>query len=62
MAFDFDELEPRHKKVALRDLSRLSISDLADYITALEAEIIRTREEIARKEAQTKAAAAFFKS
>ena len=61
MAMDTDELEPRRKKPALKDLTTLSIADLEDYIQDLTAEIERARAMIASKKAAAEGAAAFFK-
>lgn len=58
---DLDELDPRQKKAKPRDLSGYSVDELNDYIAMLEAEIVRVREDIARKQSHMNAAAAFFK-
>lgn len=52
MAFPFDDNEPRRNPAEIRlgeDLSAWSVSDLEKRILALEAEISRTREDIAAK-------------
>ena len=61
MAFDTDELEPRKKKPAPKDLTVLGIADLEEYIEGLDAEIERARAMIASKKAAAQGAAAFFK-
>ena len=61
MAVDTDELEPRKKKPALKDLTVLSIADLEEYILELNAEAERARAMIASKKAALSGAAAFFK-
>jgi len=58
---DFDELEPRRKPAAPKDLSNYSIGDLEEYIAALEAEIARARDAIKAKQAVRAGADAFFK-
>lgn len=59
---DLDEFEPRKQRPKPKDLSSISVGDLEEYIAMLEAEIARTREEIARKQSHKSAASAFFKS
>jgi uncharacterized small protein (DUF1192 family) len=59
---DTDDLEPIKKKPAVKDLSRMSVGDLNEYIAALKAEIARTETEIAKKEKARKGADNFFKS
>ena len=61
MAFDTDELEPRKKKPALKDLTVLGIADLEEYIEGLNAEIERAHAMILAKKAAAHGAAAFFK-
>jgi uncharacterized small protein (DUF1192 family) len=56
-----DDLEPRTKKPKAKDLSLLSVSDLETYIAALEAEIMRAREEILARKKQKSGAEAIFK-
>lgn len=58
---DADDLDPRSKPKALRNLEPMSIEELNGYIAELEAEIVRTREAIARKQASRAGAEAFFK-
>lgn len=58
---DFDDLEPTKKKAALRDLTPLSVEELADYIAELEAEIIRVRQAISAKQSVRVGADALFK-
>ncbi len=59
---DLEDFEPRKQKPKPKDLSSISVGDLEEYIAMLEAEIVRTREEIVRKQSHKSAAAAFFKS
>lgn len=56
-----DDLEPRTKKPKPKDLSPLSVSDLEAYIEALEAEIVRARNEISARKKQKSGAEAIFK-
>ncbi|MDO8606605.1 MAG: DUF1192 domain-containing protein [Phaeospirillum sp.] len=58
---DSDDLEPRKKAPALKVLDPMSIEELRDYITGLEAEIVRANEAIKRKESVRAGAEAFFK-
>jgi len=58
---DLDDLMPRNQPPKPKDLSNLSISDLHDYIAAMEAEIARARDMIRSKEASRAGAEAFFK-
>lgn len=59
MIFD-DESEPRHKKATLRPLDKMSVSDLQEYLQALEAEKTRVADEIARKQKHMQAMDALF--
>ena len=64
---DTDDLEPRKRRgealaaLAREDLDLLGIEELKDRITALEAEIVRIRDRLGRKEGSKSAAEAFFK-
>lgn len=58
---DTDDLEPPKKKSQPKDLSRMSIGDLKDYIAELQAEIARAEAAIANKDKARAGAAAFFK-
>ena len=58
---DTDELEPMRKKPVPKDLSRMSIGDLQEYIADLKAEIVRAEGFIARKGDARKGAEGFFK-
>ena len=58
---DTDDLEPPKKKPQPKDLSRMSIGDLKDYIAELRAEIARAETAIAQKDKARAGAAAFFK-
>ncbi len=57
----FDELDPPKKpEIVLRKLDSLSAEGLQDYITELETEIARAREEIIRRGSARDKAEAFF--
>jgi uncharacterized small protein (DUF1192 family) len=58
---DETELEPRRRPTQPKDLSAMGITELEEYITGLEAEIARTRAEIAAKLGQRRGAEALFK-
>jgi uncharacterized small protein (DUF1192 family) len=62
MVMDTDELDPVKKNPVKKDLSRMSVTDLKDYIAGLKAEIARTETEILKKEGARKGAEGFFKS
>ena len=59
---DTDDLEPVRKASAKKDLSRMSIGDLQEYVAELKAEIARAEEFVAKKGAARKGADNFFKS
>jgi len=59
---DIEELDPIKKKPVKKDLSRMSIGDLKDYIEELKGEIKRAEEAIAKKGDARGAAESFFKS
>ena len=56
-----DDLEPRSEKPKKKDLSLLSVTELEAYIEALEAEIVRTRNEISARQKQKSGAESIFK-
>ncbi|ABS63707.1 protein of unknown function DUF1192 [Parvibaculum lavamentivorans DS-1] len=64
---DSDDLEPRKRRgealtaLAKEDLSLLGIEELKDRISALEGEIARIRDYLARKQGSLSAAEAVFK-
>lgn len=59
----FDEELPKKKDAPEpRNLERLSVDELREYITWLQSEITRTEEDIKRKQAASSAASLFFKS
>ena len=58
----FDEDEPRNKPQQQRNLEPLSIAELENYISALESEIERVKQDIAKKKAHADAAASVFKA
>ena len=57
-----DDLDPRTKKPALKNLEPMSIDELEAYIRSMEGEIERVRAEIAKKKAHQQAANSIFKS
>jgi uncharacterized small protein (DUF1192 family) len=58
----FDEdLEPRNKKPQPKDLSRLGVAELEEYIATLRAEISRAEGEIAARKKQRSGAESIFK-
>ena len=59
---DTDDLDPIKKKPQPKDLSRLSVGDLRDYIADLKTEIARAEAAIALKDKARAGAASFFKS
>ncbi|MGE0118188.1 MAG: DUF1192 domain-containing protein [Dongiaceae bacterium] len=59
---DIEELEPRKKPYAPRDLDRMSIEELQDYIVSLEAEIARVKAKVDAKKAHLAGAAGLFKT
>lgn len=58
----FEDLEPRKKPPAQKDLSDLGIVELEEYIVELKAEILRTEKEIEKKKAVRDRADSAFKS
>jgi uncharacterized small protein (DUF1192 family) len=58
---DEEELEPRRRPAQPKDLGAMGIAELEAYIAGLEAEIDRTRAEIAAKLGQRRGAEALFK-
>ncbi len=58
---DTDDLEPKKKKPAPKNLEEMSIEALQEYIAEMEAEIARVRETIAGKEDARTGAEQFFK-
>ncbi len=59
---DTDELDPLKKKLVKKDLSRMSVGDLKEYIADLKAEITRAEGAIATKDKARSGAESFFKS
>ena len=59
---DTDDLEPIKKKPQTKDLSRMSIEGLREYIAELKTEIVRAEEAIAKKDKAREGAESFFKS
>jgi len=60
-AMDEEDLLPRQKRPAKKDLTPLAIAELETYIAELEAEIARARDEISAKRKQRGGADALFK-
>jgi len=58
---DMEDLEPRRKAPALRELDTLSIGELKEYIGELETEIARVKAKIAAKQAHLSGAGSLFK-
>ncbi len=64
---DSDDLEPRKRRgearaaLAREDTELLCIEELKERITALEAEIVRIRNQLERKQGSLSAAEALFK-
>jgi uncharacterized small protein (DUF1192 family) len=59
---EIEDLEPRNKAPAPRELDSLSVEELNAYIGQLEAEIDRVKVKIAAKQAHLAGAASLFKS
>lgn len=58
----FDEERPKPKTEDFpRNLDRLSVDDLQEYVSQLEAEIARVKSDMKNKKDSSNAAAAFFK-
>ncbi len=57
----FDDDLPAKPKPALKNLAPMSMDELEKYIADMEKEIVRVREEMARKKAHQDAASSFFK-
>ncbi|HLO76469.1 MAG TPA: DUF1192 domain-containing protein [Magnetospirillum sp.] len=58
---DWDDIEPKKKSAALRNLEIMGVAELNAYITELEAEIARVRAAIAAKQSARQGAEGFFK-
>ncbi|WGF87767.1 DUF1192 domain-containing protein [Marinivivus vitaminiproducens] len=58
---DIDDDQPRNQPRQPRDLSRMSIDELRDYIAAMKTEIARVEQAIESKQSVRSAAEAFFK-
>ena len=59
---DTDDLDPIKKKPVKKDLTRMSVGDLKEYIAELKAEIERAEAAIKLKDKARSGADAFFKS
>ncbi|MEQ8813123.1 MAG: DUF1192 domain-containing protein [Thalassobaculum sp.] len=58
---ELEDLEPRNQTKKPKDLSNWSFEDLEAYIAAMEAEIVRAREVIAKKKGVASVADSLFK-
>ncbi len=58
---DTDDLEPIKKKPVKKDLTRMSVGDLKEYIADLKTEIDRAEAAIKLKDKAREGAASFFK-
>ena len=58
---DLDELEPRKKKAAPKDLDAMGVEQLEEYLAEVDAEGARVRAKIAEKKDYLAGAQAFFK-
>jgi uncharacterized small protein (DUF1192 family) len=61
MAINPDELEPTKATAKPKDLTVMSIGELQEYIAAMETEITRVREMIAKKQSHRGAIESVFK-
>ncbi len=59
---DIEELDPIKKKPVKKDLSRMSVGDLKEYILELKSEIARAEAAIASKDKARTGAESFFKT
>ena len=59
---DLDELEPRKKKAAPKDLDAMGVEQLEKYLAVIETEAARVRAKIAEKKDYLAGAQAFFKN
>lgn len=59
--FDDEDKKPKAKQDFPRDLEKLSIEELKQYVSELDEEKQRVQNEINRKDAHKNAASAFFK-
>jgi uncharacterized small protein (DUF1192 family) len=58
---DEEDLLPRQKKPQPKDLSRMGVAELEEYIAELQAEIGRAKGEISHRLGQRQGAEALFK-
>jgi uncharacterized small protein (DUF1192 family) len=61
MAFDLDDLDPRHAKKKPLNLDDMNIEDLQEYVAVLKAEIDRVEAKVKAKQGHASAAASLFK-
>ena len=59
---DTDDLDPIKKKPVKKDLTRMSVGDLKEYIDELKTEIARAEASILTKDKARSGAESFFKS
>lgn len=61
MIFD-DDLDPKSKKLKIRNLDLLSVPELREYVDQLKNEIIRVEADISKKEKHKSAIDGLFKT
>ncbi len=59
---DLDDLEPQNRPPQKKNLDVMSVDELEEYVAALQTEIARTEDEIAKKRAHLSGADTLFKS
>ena len=59
---DIEELDPIKKKPVKKDLTRMSVGDLKEYVAELKAEIERAEAAIKSKDKARAGAESFFKT
>lgn len=59
---ELDDLEPRNRPPQKKNLEVMSVGELEEYVAALQAEIARTEDEIAKKRDHLSSADSLFKS
>lgn len=55
-----EETDPKTKRAKPRDLNRMSVAELGDYVQDLEGEIVRVKGELSKKQHTRAAADALF--
>lgn len=59
---DFEDLEPRKQTKKPKPLDDMSVSDLKEYVAAMQAEIVRVEAAIKAKQAHMEAMNSLFKT